>query len=121
MSSKSSTKKTRKACGLLKLGDHIKADVGLHCLDMNKARLLPAWIREGLDKMDKEKQRKLQKEQEAKEKEERKKKEEEDRLKREEEAANSTDPEVLRRSRFVSENFCVFVCSTRCLFLSVFL
>lgn len=54
--------------------------------DTAKRRLLPAWIREGLEKMEREKQRAAEREKLAKEK-------------LEEERKESADP---RKSRFVS-------------------
>ena len=73
--------------------------------DAQKRRLLPAWIREGLEKMEREKQKKLEKEQKQKDAEEAKKlreKEEaeaEDELRKEAEAKGEIY--VPRKSKFV--------------------
>ena len=76
-----------------------------HILDAAKRRLLPAWIREGLEKMERDKQKKLEKEKQKKELEEKKKakraaeEEAEEELRREKEARGEILPP--RKSRFV--------------------
>lgn len=63
-----------------------------------KRRTLPAWIREGLEKMDREKQKKLERERMEKERAERKK---EDR-KEQEPNVEGDGPRLPRKSKFVS-------------------
>ncbi|KAK3884133.1 hypothetical protein Pcinc_000902 [Petrolisthes cinctipes] len=77
-------------------------------LDAAQRKKLPAWIREGLEKMEREKQRKLEKERQMSEKEEvlRRKREDEARARRilEEDLANDGRPRVPRKSKFDSDS-----------------
>ncbi|XP_063591061.1 arginine/serine-rich protein PNISR-like [Penaeus indicus] len=77
-------------------------------LDAAQRKKLPAWIREGLEKMEREKQRKLEKERQMSEKEEmlKRKREEEARARRilEEDLANDGKPRVPRKSKFDSDS-----------------
>lgn len=77
-------------------------------LDAAQRKKLPAWIREGLEKMEREKQRKLEKERQMSEKEEmlKRKREEEARARRilEEDLANDGKPRIPRKSKFDSDS-----------------
>ena len=66
---------------------------------------MPAWIREGLEKMEREKQKKLEKEQKKKAEEEAKLAKEQAEKEAEEEAErqNNGEARVPRKSRFVSD------------------
>lgn len=72
--------------------------------DAAKRKALPAWIREGLEKMEREKQKKLEKEQKARQEEEDRKAKElaEKEAAEELEKEKSGEPRVPRKSRFVS-------------------
>ena len=76
-------------------------------IDAAKRKILPAWIREGLEKMENEKQRRLQKEKMDKEKQEMERQREE-REKAAKEAimaqkeGNDSEPTLPKKSRFVS-------------------
>jgi hypothetical protein len=71
--------------------------------DAAKRRQLPAWIREGLEKMEREKQKKIDRERQIKEREEylQKKREEEENAVNELEK-NSGQPVIPKKSKFVS-------------------
>jgi hypothetical protein len=71
--------------------------------DAAKRRQLPAWIREGLEKMEREKQKKIDRERQIKEREEylQKKREEEENAINELEK-NSGQPVIPKKSKFVS-------------------
>lgn len=69
--------------------------------DAVKRRTLPAWIREGLEKMDREKQKKIEREQMEKE---RAKMTKDDAKEREVEEGGD-GPRVPRKSKFVSNTF----------------
>jgi len=69
------------------------------CVDAAKRRHLPAWIRDGLEKMEREKQKKLDRERQLKEREERL---EQQRLEDEEEAAAVAAGAMPKKSKFVS-------------------
>jgi len=71
--------------------------------DAAKRRQLPAWIREGLEKMEREKQKKIDRERQIKEREEylQKKREEEENAMNELEK-NSGQPVIPKKSKFVS-------------------
>lgn len=75
-------------------------------LDAAKRKALPAWIREGLEKMEREKQKKLEKEQKARQEEEDRKAKElaEKEAAEELEKEKSGEPRVPRKSRFDSED-----------------
>ena len=80
---------------------------------------MPAWIREGLEKMEREKQKEAEKARLKQEREEKKRKEEEEREAREEEERKMVErgelsPSRLRKSKFVSTAF--RQPSTYCLF-----
>lgn len=73
----------------------------MNFVDAAKRKQLPAWIREGLEKMEREKQKKLDKERQMKEREEElSKKRQED-----EDALHNFDAGVIVKSKFVS---CIF-------------
>ena len=75
--------------------------MGFSFLDAVKRRTLPAWIREGLEKMDREKQKKLERERMEKERAEMAKDDG-----TEHEADKEGDgPRVPRKSKFVSNTF----------------
>ena len=85
--------------------DLIPACVCIYLLctsDAAKRRSLPAWIREGLEKVEREKQKKL--EQEAREEEERKRQQEEKKAAEEEikQEVGENGLPIVRKSRFVS-------------------
>jgi arginine/serine-rich splicing factor 18 len=71
--------------------------------DAAKRRQLPAWIREGLEKMEREKQKKIDRERQIKEREAylQKKREEEENAISELEK-NSSQPAIPKKSKFVS-------------------
>ena len=79
---------------------------------------MPAWIREGLEKMEREKQKKLEKEQKKKEEEETRiakekaEKEAEEALERE----NAGEPRIPRKSRFVCDLMRLFTVPDKALF-----
>ena len=76
--------------------------------DANKRRMLPAWIREGLEKMEQEKLKKEEKERLDKEKKEAKalrekqEKEAEEELMRQKDAEAKGVPYIPKKSKFVS-------------------
>ena len=79
-------------------------------IDVQRRKLLPAWIREGLEKMEREKQKEAEKARLKQEREEKKRKEEEEREAREEEERKMVErgelsPSRLRKSKFVSTAF----------------
>ncbi len=75
-------------------------------VDSQKRRLLPAWIRQGLEKMEQEKQKVAEKERKKKEAEEARKKKEEMEREAEEELRKEAEARgevfVPRKSKFVS-------------------
>lgn len=74
-------------------------------VDAVKRRTLPAWIREGLEKMEREKQKKLEKERMEQQRSQMSKKEK----KESEEAEEGDGPRLPQRSKFVSIR--AFFCS----------
>lgn len=66
-----------------------------------KRRTLPAWIREGLEKMEREKQKKLEKERMEQQRSQMSKKE-----KKASEEAEGDGPRLPQKSKFVSRNIC---------------
>ena len=74
-------------------------------VDAAKRKALPAWIREGLEKMEREKQKKFEKEQKKKAEEEAKLAKEQAEKEAEEEAERQSNGKarVPRKSRFVSD------------------
>ena len=78
-------------------------------LDAAKRRTLPAWIREGLEKMENEKQKKAERDRLEEERLEKKKarelaeKEAEEEMLRQRERDGRTSPIMPRKSRFVNE------------------
>lgn len=77
-------------------------------LDAVKRRTLPAWIREGLEKMDREKQRKLERERMEKERESMVK---DDHVKNRG-GEEGDGPYVPHKSKFVSNQFFDAMCSS---------
>lgn len=91
--------------------------VNLACVDAVKRRTLPAWIREGLEKMEREKQKKLEKERMEQQRSQMSKKEK----KESEEAEEGDGPRLPQKSKFVSRKVCFllrFVYPERYLFQS---
>lgn len=78
--------------------------VNLAYVDAVKRRTLPAWIREGLEKMEREKQKKLEKERMEQQRSQMSKKEK----KESEEAEEGDGPRLPQRSKFVSRRICFF-------------
>lgn len=76
--------------------------VNLDYVDAVKRRTLPAWIREGLEKMEREKQKKLEKERMEQQRSQMSKKEK----KESEEAEEGDGPRLPQRSKFVSRRAC---------------
>ena len=79
----------------------------MFCTDVQRRKLLPAWIREGLEKMEQEKKKAAEKARLKKEREEEKLKREEEKAKKEEEEKlmverGELSPSRLRKSKFVS-------------------
>lgn len=72
--------------------------VNLTCVDAVKRRTLPAWIREGLEKMEREKQKKLEKERMEQQRSQMSKKEK----KENDEAEEGDGPRLPQKSKFVS-------------------
>jgi arginine/serine-rich splicing factor 18 len=70
--------------------------------DAAKRKTLPAWIREGLEKMEREKQKKMEKERLEKEKKEAEKQREEAEKEAMEDEVEDGQPHVPKKSRFVS-------------------
>lgn len=77
------------------------SDLGFHLPDAVKRRTLPAWIREGLEKMDREKQKKLERERMEKERAKMAK----DDGKEHEAEEEGDGPRMPRKSKFVSNPF----------------
>lgn len=71
-------------------------------IDAVKRRTLPAWIREGLEKMEREKQKKLEKERMEQQRSQMSKKEK----KENEEAEEGDGPRLPQKSKFVSRRVC---------------
>lgn len=93
--------------------------VNLAYVDAVKRRTLPAWIREGLEKMEREKQKKLEKERMEQQRSQMSKKEK----KESEEAEEGDGPRLPQRSKFVSRRVYFllrFVFSERYQFFSLF-
>lgn len=78
--------------------------VNLAYVDAVKRRTLPAWIREGLEKMEREKQKKLEKERMEQQRSQMSKKEK----KESEEAEEGDGPRLPQRSKFVSRRVWFF-------------
>lgn len=76
--------------------------VNLAYVDAVKRRTLPAWIREGLEKMEREKQKKLEKERMEQQRSQMSKKEK----KESEEAEEGDGPRLPQKSKFVSRRVC---------------
>lgn len=76
--------------------------VNLAYVDAVKRRTLPAWIREGLEKMEREKQKKLEKERMEQQRSQMSKKEK----KGSEEAEEGDGPRLPQKSKFVSRRVC---------------
>lgn len=74
-------------------------------VDAAKRRNLPLWIREGLEKMEREKQRKLEREQQLKEREVLRHKAQQE----EEEEEESGQTIIPKKSKFVSISFCELI------------
>lgn len=79
--------------------------VNIAYVDAVKRRTLPAWIREGLEKMEREKQKKLEKERMEQQRSQMSKKEK----KESEEAEGGDGPRLPQKSKFVSRRVCVFL------------
>lgn len=76
--------------------------INLAYVDAVKRRTLPAWIREGLEKMEREKQKKLEKERMEQQRSQMSKKEK----KESEEAEEGDGPRLPQKSKFVSRRVC---------------
>ena len=88
-------------------GEHFNFEWYISFTDVQKRKLLPAWIREGLENMERQKQKAEEKERLKKEREEKKKQEEEEKAAREEEERKAVErgelsPSRLLKSKFVS-------------------
>lgn len=84
---------------------HVKVIYAFICmLDAAKRKTLPAWIREGLEKMEREKQKKMEKERLEREKEAEKQREEAEKEAMDD-MTESGEPHVPKKSRFVCHNF----------------
>lgn len=70
--------------------------------DAAKRKTLPAWIREGLEKMEREKQKKMERERMEQEKKEAEKREQAEKEAMDD-MTNDGEPHVPKKSRFVSE------------------
>lgn len=79
--------------------------VNLVFADAVKRRTLPAWIREGLEKMEREKQKKLEKERMEQQRSQLSKKEK----KESEEAGEGDGPRLPQKSKFVSRSVCLLL------------